>query len=409
MTQEINYQQQIQKGIPIINDWIDKQDEYFKESDELKELQKVLIEIQQDQDFSEDSYEDIRYLLRPIKQLPLQIKRLFNIATLDNYSTFIASRHFETLKDFINLELSTSKFQGNMTKFYYNPISVTKSTMKFFPNIETLHCYSDYDFYLEGGRISQYVEWTRRSYTEMKRVMDNFPLKRIEFKCSVFSYDDVYDQLKNNTQKNTIKIPHGIKEVSVNAFKFESNNVHNLCIPETIKLSSMKNFFFLHNVQSLTVLNPFFLEQSHLFDHFSSLTNLTVSNEYTVDGNCLFLEKNNSLKSIRIPNTLMKINGNFVKIHNLLSYTIPSTVTRLSNYCFAHCDKLFEIIGLDQIKTCGVGCFYNCSNLSNYSHKLIAENRQNHINSIIDNSDVHTQKISLSRRTGRLSVLQRTF
>ena len=52
MTQKNNYQQQIQKGIPIINDWIDKQDEYSKESDEFKELQKVLIEIQQDQDFS---------------------------------------------------------------------------------------------------------------------------------------------------------------------------------------------------------------------------------------------------------------------------------------------------------------------------------------------------------------------
>ena len=41
---------------------------------------------------------------------------MFNISTLDNYCTFIASRHFENIDDFINLEMSTSKFNGNMTK-----------------------------------------------------------------------------------------------------------------------------------------------------------------------------------------------------------------------------------------------------------------------------------------------------
>ena len=58
---------------------------------------------------------------------------------------FIASRHFETIDDFINLELSTSKYQGNMTKFHYNPISLTPITREFFDHLQTLYWYTKDD------------------------------------------------------------------------------------------------------------------------------------------------------------------------------------------------------------------------------------------------------------------------
>ena len=38
---------------------------------------------------------------RPFQEsISLQIKRIFNVSTLDNYCAFIASRHFETINDF---------------------------------------------------------------------------------------------------------------------------------------------------------------------------------------------------------------------------------------------------------------------------------------------------------------------
>ena len=108
----------IKEGIPLIKEWIELKKHEFEENDDFKELVRVMTEIEKDQDFSKQSYNDIRYLLRPFEYLPLRIKRLFNIATMDHYTMFIASRHFETIDDFINLELGVKRFYGNMTKFH---------------------------------------------------------------------------------------------------------------------------------------------------------------------------------------------------------------------------------------------------------------------------------------------------
>ena len=138
-------EKKIQEGIPLIKEWIETKREEFKNNNDFSELQRVVTEIQNDQDFSKDAYEDIRYLLRPFEYIPLKIKRIFNIGTLDNYTMFIASRHFETIDDFINLELCTSRFNGNMTKFHYNPIPLTNTTRELFDHLKTLYIYSPND------------------------------------------------------------------------------------------------------------------------------------------------------------------------------------------------------------------------------------------------------------------------
>ena len=51
----------------------------------------------------------------------------------------IASRWFENIEDFINLELGCPKFRMNMEKFHYNPIPINRSTRHLFPNLETLY------------------------------------------------------------------------------------------------------------------------------------------------------------------------------------------------------------------------------------------------------------------------------
>ena len=124
----MNYKTIIEEGIPLIKEWINEQSEEVKETENYKELKRVLREIIDEKDYSKDAYLDIQFVLKPFELLPLKIKRLFDTSTLDNYTSFIASRYFENIEDFINLELSTSKFQGNMTKFFYNPIPLTYKT-----------------------------------------------------------------------------------------------------------------------------------------------------------------------------------------------------------------------------------------------------------------------------------------
>ena len=109
----------IQEGIPLIKEWIEVKRNQFEDNTDFKELEKIVKEIENDKDYSNDAYEDIRYLLKPFEYIPLKIKRIFNIGTLDNYSMFITSRHFESIDDYINLEMGVKRFNGNMTKFHY--------------------------------------------------------------------------------------------------------------------------------------------------------------------------------------------------------------------------------------------------------------------------------------------------
>ena len=100
----MNYKEIIQEGIPLIQEWINKQDENTKQEEDFKELVRVITEIEQEQDFSKQSYEDIQFVLRPFEdQLSLKIKRIFNISMMDQYTMFIASKYFDSIEDHINL------------------------------------------------------------------------------------------------------------------------------------------------------------------------------------------------------------------------------------------------------------------------------------------------------------------
>ena len=52
-----------------------------------------------------------------------------------NYAIFLASKYFESINDFINLEKGVKRFRGNLEKFFYNTIVLTKDNRNYFPNI----------------------------------------------------------------------------------------------------------------------------------------------------------------------------------------------------------------------------------------------------------------------------------
>ena len=70
------------------------------------------------------------------------MKKELKLECLDYYAMFIASRWFETIEDHINLELSSPKWKGNLSRFYYNPISIkSEFERELFSNLQTLHLY----------------------------------------------------------------------------------------------------------------------------------------------------------------------------------------------------------------------------------------------------------------------------
>ena len=92
MTKEINYKKIIEEGIILIKEWSNKQSEDIKNKEEYKEVERVITEIEDEQDWSKQSYLDIQFVLKQLQdQLPLKIKRIFNVSTLDNYTVFFSS------------------------------------------------------------------------------------------------------------------------------------------------------------------------------------------------------------------------------------------------------------------------------------------------------------------------------
>ena len=78
-------------------------------------------------------------------------------------------------------------------------------------------------------------------------------------------------------------------------------------------------------------------------------------NKYKSHGKKLFFVEKECLYSVLLPSSVKKFNGQEVK--PLETFTIPSNITKLSDYCFSNCLEVKEINGLEQIKEFGKYCF----------------------------------------------------
>ena len=84
-----------------------------------------------------------------IVQQHLKTKERNDICQLDNYCIFLASKWLDTIDDHINLVKTCKRVRCNMEKFHFNPLSLTRKTREFFPNIQTLYKYVQDDLSFE--------------------------------------------------------------------------------------------------------------------------------------------------------------------------------------------------------------------------------------------------------------------
>ena len=127
-------------------------------------------------------------LLRPAKK-----------GQLTNYALFIASRWFETIDDFINVEKGCKRFLGNTSRFFYNPISLNKKTREFFPYLQTLYVYKNEDEQFKDDKQIQ-----RRKEIKIDdffaeiigqlRKVTNMGIKRMIFDSNIHKWE------KNNSE-----------------------------------------------------------------------------------------------------------------------------------------------------------------------------------------------------------------
>ena len=51
------------------------------------------------------------------------------------YCAYLTSMWFESIDDLINFELCSPRFNGNMTKFHFNPFPLNKKTREYVPSL----------------------------------------------------------------------------------------------------------------------------------------------------------------------------------------------------------------------------------------------------------------------------------
>ena len=291
-----------------------------------------------------------------IKQFSTKERNSLNLCKLDNYCLFIASRYFVCIDDHINLVKVSKRMRLNMEKFHYNPISVYPQTIKFFPNIETLHLYKEEDEYLEGGRISKYVIWYPVSYNSTIKLKEENENNQNEFKKIIWTKDDTNIQAKKEIDKIgydegltiSLIIPNGVKELTDNFLKDCGHFTTNLVIPSSVT-SIPKTC-----VEKYTVLKE--------------LT-IPINDSQLFLGNKIFKNNQHLEQDIYLPNYIYKFNGNKIDFSSV-SISIPTTFTSLDKNCFNNCGFLKELTIPSTIKSIPKECFIKCYNLSNISIPL---------------------------------------
>ena len=177
----VEHEEEYKQQENILGDIIYHHEEYLLSKRQL-ETAKMIVE-KTDLITQQTQLKDINlnddYNQQKIYEIGLQFntkqKVQLKLFKLNNYCIFLAAKYFESIEDYFNLETAVKRFRGTMDKFHYNPISLTSKTVKFFPNVETLHLYETSDKFLTGQRIQWYCVWYVESYFESFEKNKSFP------------------------------------------------------------------------------------------------------------------------------------------------------------------------------------------------------------------------------------------
>ena len=146
---------------------------------------------------------------------------------IDHYSIMIASKYFSSINDFINLELCSPKFKGNVERFHFNPISLNEKTIKYFKSLETLHLYSKEDvLFLDNKKIIRRILWEEIEYEEYIKIENK---EEIEFKKVRMNVNDIYNL---NEIPQPINILYNLNRVGDREY---SRTITKITLPQQIK------------------------------------------------------------------------------------------------------------------------------------------------------------------------------
>ena len=276
----------------------------------------------------------------------------------------IASCYFETIQDFINLELGCPSYRLNLDKFYYNPIPINENERKLFNNLETLHIFDRKQNTFENdAQIVRRVFWYNVDYRLIENIFETNP----ESAKRIFG-DDFYLCNTENTSSNKI-----YKRIWMNLIYDRVENKDGIVeIPENIygiMLMSRRGGWSsaILSIKKLIIPDSLKIIKG-IFGQAENLTSIEIGKQWILHGDRLFDSSSPyTLSPLILPDQLKEINGKKYEYKPLETFDIPSFITKLDDYCFDNCVYLKSIIIPESVKEIGNNCFSGCVNLTKIS------------------------------------------
>ncbi|EDR24032.1 hypothetical protein, conserved [Entamoeba dispar SAW760] len=299
----------------------------------------------------------------------------------------ITSMYFNDIEDFINLEMGVKRFQGNMERFHFNPISLNEYSRKLFTNIETFHIYNRSDEIFNDGRIFKQVIWYLVSYSEylQEKEQGNICKNIVYTQYDRKSYgntipsevkslgDYCFDECYELT---TINIPTTISKLGKYCFD-ACKSLTSITIPTTISKLGYCCFYECTSLTTITIPSSVISIGHDCFEeHLREcipLTSMNIENLQFISEERIFMNEpvlnifKKNINEFIIPSSITKLGGHcFYRCRSLTSINIPTTISKIGKYCFEYCKSLRRIKIPSSISKLGDGCFYECSSLKSF-------------------------------------------
>lgn len=152
-----------------------------------------------------------------------------------------------------------------------------------------------------------------------------------------------------------ISIANTVTSIGVSAFE-NCQNLIEINIPTNLKSIGSEAFNWCRSIEAITIPKSVTNIGEFAFSGCSSLTSITVDEEnsiYSSDSFGVLFDKNKT-KLIQYPAG-----------SNMISYTVPDSVTEIQDYAFANNSNLKELMISDRVTIIGEGVFEYCTGLTN--------------------------------------------
>lgn len=244
----------------------------------------------------------------------------------------IIGEYFQTSQDFINIMMTCKKFRGLTELYESNPIQ----NCTLFPNITTQIFYDTLDIYQHKNSYGLLPNKKKYIYKGLTSHTNSLEFKyRKGIECTNIEYDQ-FDFLKYG-----LNIPQNVHKMSKSCFPFSfPSEITKYKVPKQIWTVGRKCF---NNAFSLTEI---------IFENTSFYLP-----PFTFD--C-----NHHIQSIILSGIDCIHQNTFQCCSKLINISIPSTVTKISDYAFDECSSLSTLIIPESVKYLGIQTFHKCSSLS---------------------------------------------